>query len=76
MNPMFVLLILMCCLAPIGCASKKMNFSKARILDATMDPAKTGVAVSRLQDQPAGFWEKAGGSSGSSIGGSCPTCGT
>ena len=65
-----------CSLLPLGCASQKMNFNKARILDATMDPSKTGVAVSRLQDQPASLWEKAGGTSGTSIGGSCPTCGS
>lgn len=59
-----------------GCATTKMGFNKSRILDATMDPSKTGVAVSRLQDQPASLWERANTSSGASVGGSCPTCGT
>lgn len=58
-----------------SCASGKMSFNKSRILDATMDPSKTGVAVTRLQDQPANLWERANISGEGSVGGSCPTCG-
>lgn len=64
-------------LLSFGCQATGYKLQKAKLLDATMDPAKTSPASASLASLPQGLWEKApSSSSSSSVQSSCPTCGS
>ncbi len=59
-----------------ACNTTAIRFRKAKLLDATMDPAKTTTAAESQNTEPFGWHERAATGSASSFGSSCPTCGT
>lgn len=72
----FIYLVLLG-LAFTGCQTAGFKFQKAKLLDATMDPAKSSSASQTLSGTPNGLWEKGQIGAGSSgVGSSCPTCGS
>ena len=58
-----------------GCVHPKVKFHKQRLLDPSMDPAKTGGFYGSYRSDPQQWTEKGSTESGGSLGGSCPTCG-
>ncbi len=63
------------CFVFSGCIHPKVKFHKQRLLDPSMDPAKTGGLHSGFRSDPQQWTEKGSTESGGSLGGSCPTCG-
>jgi hypothetical protein len=58
-----------------SCQTSGYKFQKSKLLDATMDPAKSSPASQSIASSPNNIWEKAQSGSGSGVGSSCPTCG-
>ena len=57
-----------------ACNTSRIALQKSKLLDATMDPAKSST-VSTLNSEPFGWNERGASDLGSSFGSSCPTCG-
>jgi hypothetical protein len=56
-----------------SCVYPGLSLNKGRLLDPTMDPAKTSIMADSLHSLPARSFERSTVSSGGS-GGACPTC--
>ncbi len=61
----------------VSCQHAKIRIHKAKLLDATMDPAKTMSPALSVGSEPMLWAEKANlAGSSSLVGSSCPTCGS
>ena len=56
-----------------SCVYPGLSLNKGRLLDPTMDPAKTSIMADTLHSLPARSFERSTVSAGGS-GGACPTC--
>ncbi len=57
-----------------GCVYPGIGLNKGRLLDPSMDPAKTSIMAGSLSSLPSRTYERSSISAGGSSGGSCPTC--
>ncbi len=74
MKTLFIISIMTALLG--GCIHPQVKFRKAKLLDPTMDPAKTSGLYSTFRSEPYQQFEKGSVGSGGASGGSCPTCGS
>ena len=57
-----------------SCVYPGLSLNKGRLLDPTMDPAKTSIMADSLHSLPNRAFERSAISAGGSSGGACPTC--
>lgn len=57
-----------------SCVYPGLSLNKGRLLDPTMDPAKTSIMADSLHSLPTRSFERSTVSAGGSSGGACPTC--
>ena len=57
-----------------SCVYPGLSLNKGRLLDPTMDPAKTAIMADSLHSLPNRSFERSAVSAGGSSGGACPTC--
>lgn len=57
-----------------SCVYPGLSLNKGRLLDPTMDPAKTSIMADSLHSLPNRSFERSAVSAGGSSGGACPTC--
>ena len=57
-----------------SCVYPGISLNKGRLLDPTMDPAKTGIMADRFNSFPNQSFERSAITAGGSGGGACPTC--
>jgi len=57
-----------------SCAYPGLSLNKGRLLDPTMDPAKTSIMADSLPSLSNRLFERSAISSGGSSGSACPTC--
>lgn len=57
-----------------SCVYPGLSLNKGRLLDPTMDPAKTSIMADSLRTLPHRSFERSSVSAGGSSGGACPTC--
>ncbi len=70
-----IFLLVLTTIALSGCVHPQVKFRKARLLDPTMDPAKTSGFQTSLNNEPTLRVEKGTTDIGGNVGASCPTCG-
>jgi hypothetical protein len=61
-------------LAVSSCVYPGISLNKGRLLDPTIDPAKTGIMADRFHSFPNQSFERSAITAGGSSGGACPTC--
>jgi hypothetical protein len=69
-------LIFLIVLMTNACQTSGYKLKKAKLLDATMDPAKTAPSSASLASVPHGLWEKGATATSDAVQSSCPTCGS
>ena len=57
-----------------SCVYPGISLNKGRLLDPTMDPAKTGIMADSFHSFPNQSFERSAITAGGSSGGACPTC--
>ena len=57
-----------------SCVYPGLSLNKGRLLDPTMDPAKTSIMADSLPALTNRSFERSAVSAGGSSGGACPTC--
>ena len=57
-----------------ACVYPGISLNKGRLLDPTMDPAKTGIMADSLPSLTNRSFERSAIGTGGSSGGACPTC--
>jgi hypothetical protein len=57
-----------------SCVYPGLSLNKGRLLDPTMDPAKTAIMADSLHALPYRTFERSAVTAGGSSGGACPTC--
>jgi hypothetical protein len=67
-------LLLLVTFALSSCVYPGLSLNKGRLLDPTMDPAKTSIMADSLHSLPNRSFERSAVSAGGSGGGACPTC--
>ena len=71
---MKTILFAMTAIALSGCVYPGITLNKGRLLDPTMDPAKTSIMADSMRSFPYKNFEQSSIGTGGASGGSCPTC--